>query len=350
MRASRCEPSARQVLVMDIGGTTSRLARFDERSGAVSNVVRTTTPNSLTHPRVDPDLVLAELFEQIHVLGDHALDGRVPDIVVAGYPGPVTDSGAAVRSPTILGPDDRRHVDVQARLRRLWPTARVYVLNDLTCSGYFFTRRGNLNFCVVTVGSGIGNKVFLNGQPVTGQDGCGGEIGHLRLTPQPGSPVADVCRELGELASGRGTAWIARCFAARRQDQFARSALAGIRAASSDRECCEQIASAFRSEDPLAHEVVRAAAYPLAAALGAMYLAVGINRFFIVGGFAKALGESYRRLLAELARAVTWDIDQDWNAMLELGDDGVDEALLGAGYFATSRGAAEIGAVHKAEA
>ena len=61
------------------------------------------------------------------------------------------------------------------------------------------------NIAIVTVGSGVGHKVFLQGLPVAGVNGRGGEIGHLRV-----DWAADAIRcdcggsgHVGGLASGR---------------------------------------------------------------------------------------------------------------------------------------------------
>ena len=52
----------------------------------------------------------------------------------------------------------------------------------------------------------------------------------------------------------------------------------------------------------------------------------------LTGGFATALGEEYRALLVERARQCTWEVGQDWDAMIELGQE-VD-GLTGAAVYA----------------
>ena len=51
------------------------------------------------------------------------------------------------------------------------------------------------------------------------------------------------------------------------------------------------------------------------------------------GGFAKALGEPYRALLATLCRDLTWDVGQDWDRMISLGPPDVEEGLEGALHY-----------------
>jgi hypothetical protein len=75
----------------------------------------------------------------------------------------------------------------------------------------------------------------------------------------------------------------------------------------------------------------------LALAISTLHLGIGLTRFFIVGGFAKALGPDYRDMLVSWCRELTWDVGQDWNAMIELGRDEAEEGLAGGAWFASQQ-------------
>jgi glucokinase len=210
----------------------------------------------------------------------------------------------------------------------------VHVLNDLTAAGFFYVSQGHSDFCVTAVGSGIGNKVFIRGRPQIGSQGFGGEIGHLKTQPMPRTPIADVRADLGEIASGRGTAGLARQWLARSATDAIDSVLADLTTDDSDEVWSRAIASAFADEDPLAQRIVEATAYPLAHALGSLHMSLGLERFFIVGGFAHALGAGYGRVLARLAAEACWDLGQRWTDMIQVGARGEEEGLLGACYLA----------------
>lgn len=60
--------------------------------------------------------------------------------------------------------------DVRIRIESPWPEARTFVLNDLTSSGYCYAAQGYRDFCVITVGSRIGNKVFVGGRASTDEE------------------------------------------------------------------------------------------------------------------------------------------------------------------------------------
>lgn len=323
-----------QTLLIEVGGTTTRLASLDG-----TEILRFGTPNHLRATagsplHADPDLLLGELIERIRTNARTLLEGAEPDTVVVAYPGPVDASGIVTRVPTIFGPHRTESFNLRDRLQRLWSTARVHVLNDLTCAGFYFAQRGHRDFCVASVGSGIANRVFLDGRPQGGQRGRGGEIGRLKLAPQPHTVVADIHRDLGDLASGRGTAWLAQFWAGRQPQALSDSTLATeVASLWSDTNGGEPLVRAFRADDKLARRIVEAAAYPLAVALGSIHLGLGIDRFFVVGGFAKSLGEPYRELLTHLMRGVIRG-GGPWESMIELGPEGVEEGLMGAATFA----------------
>jgi predicted NBD/HSP70 family sugar kinase len=325
----------RPMIVLDIGGTTTRVARLEPLTGEHERVRRAPTPNYLTHSGMRPERIIGLLARSIEREVTAELDGERPDCIIVGYPGPVSGCGVVVRSPTILGPDSTHKVDVAAMLAELWPDATIRVLNDLTCAGYSFVRAGQRNFCVLTVGSGIGNKIFLDGSPFVGEHGLGGEIGHVKVAPKPGTPVADLRSDLGEIASGRGTVWLAKLWARRRPEDFCGTALAGLRPDSAERLWSEQLVAAFRRSDKLAREIVETAAQPLAAALAHIHLGCGLERFFVTGGFASALGEEYRRLLVRMLRECTWELGQDWDSMVVLSEAQHEHGLLGACYLAS---------------
>lgn len=320
----------REILVFDIGGTNIRAAIYDPASGSLLRSDRRATCNFLSRPDSSAwDLLEATLHEAA-LVGRSLTEGVAPAAVVLGWPGPIAPDGTALRSPTILGPALDRPLAVGARAAQLWPGSRLFVLNDLTCAGHAYASTGCRDFCIVTVGSGIGNKVFVDGRPVVGPSGRGGEIGHVAVQPPPGCRESVLPRgiRLGEVSSGRGALALARRLAAASPKAFQGSMLARHGRAFGSGE----LVAAFLAGDPFARESVALAAAPLGHALAFVHASVGTERFIITGGFATALGERYRRLLVTTAAAATWDIGQDWEAMIELGDE--RDGLLGAGAYA----------------
>lgn len=326
------------MLVFEAGGTRLRAALFDgateqltrRRERRVSGyLVRTGTAEQLEQ----------HLADDITSLGEETL-GRAPDgRVVVAYPGPVDARGDVLASPTVAGAPSSRPFPLRSILAGRWPRAEVVVMNEMTASGYRYLAEGCADFGVVTVGSGIGHKVFLDGRPQLGSGSRGGEVGHLLVDLRPDAPVCD-CGErghVGGIASGRGVVRLARSAAAAGAEAFRGSQLSAepVFLHGGFDEASALFVAAVHAGDDWATRVVVEATRFLGIGVAALHLAVGIERVIVVGGFARALGERYRAILAESAAAACWSLGQDWNEIVRLGADDDDHGLIGAGLYAT---------------
>ncbi len=326
--------SADRILVFDIGGTTSRAGIYDAGSGRLQRSLRAQTPSAHAFPDAEVHGLRSLLYELMRALAE-GLSFSSPHVISVGFPGPVDARGVALRAPTVWGADQEPE-PVAARIREIWPLARVLVANDLSTAGYCFLRHDAEDFCVVTVSSGIGHKVFLGGRPVVGAAGRGGEIGHLRVDFSDEAPVCECggTGHLGALASGRAIHRLAVRLA--HLDPRAFLVSSPGRATGGDPKRLDNIllAQAFREGDHWATELVRSAAEPLGRALAGIHSAVGIERFVIMGGVAHAFGLRYLDLIGQAAARSEWALGQDWSRMIELGEMGDDAGLIGAGRLA----------------
>ena len=325
-------------LVLDLGGTTVRAGVYDPERDALARVGRRSTPNRWTLPSASPDTIYTRVFDEIENLARGVLPDARPTVVSLAFPGPLDAAGNALAAPTVFGASLPLRLPLRADLQRRWPDARVLVLNDLTAAGYRYLRGADDDLCVVTVSSGVGHKVFVDGRPLVGRGGRGGEIGHLRVDFSADAPACDCggLGHLGALASARGALAVARRRAARDADAFGRSLLAGVVAGDPDALDTRALVAAFHAGDPWAGTLIRDVARPLGRALTALHLGVGVERFVIIGGFALALGERYRQELVHAVAESAWNLGTDWNAMVDLGVDDDDAGLLGAGRYATA--------------
>ncbi len=319
------------VLVIEIGGTNLRAALFDPVARTLSHRVHADAPPA---PPPGDSAIEARtaLAEAVRRLGLDVLGGNAPDVVSIAYPGPIDDRGLALAAPTLLGVTGPEPLPLQQDFGSIWPAARVMVLNDLTATGYRYVDRGLRDFCVLTIGSGVGHKVFIDGRPQLGVAGRGGEIGHLLVDPGVEALTCD-CGErghLGGIASGRGTERMLRARAARDPEGFRASALGAAVDAPSAIDG-PAVADAFVRSDPWVRSAVAIGLAYLGHGIAAIHLAVGSERFILVGGFAFAMGEPYRRMLVGAAEAACWRIGQDWDRMIEFGIPDDDQGMIGAG-------------------
>jgi glucokinase len=323
-----------QVLVFDVGGTTTRAGLFDLGAARLMRTERAPTPSVSNCPGETGARLRARLYGLMARLAAR-LGAETPARVVIGFPGPVDANGVALRAPTVWGAE-RDPEPVAARVRALWPGAGIRVVNDLSAAGYGFLRHAHDDACIVTVSSGIGHKVFLDGRPVVGPAGRGGEIGHLRVDFSADAPPCECGGRghLGALACGRAVPDQAARLARRDPGGFARSSLAAAVAGRASRVDAPLLARAFRAGDPWATTLVGVLAAPLGQVLAGIHAAVGVERFVIMGGFAQGLGPAYLAPVARAAAASAWDLGQNWGLMLELGERGDDAGLFGAGRLA----------------
>ncbi|MBS0411574.1 MAG: ROK family protein [Proteobacteria bacterium] len=315
------------ILVFDLGGTLLRAGLV--REGRL--VAQARLPSETVRGAGD---FIPRLECAVSDLAAEVLGGGAPDAVSMAVPGPVHD-GVVERLPSLVGPSYEGGVDFAALARRLWPGRPVFVSNDLTAAGHLYVSLGHRDFGVLTLGSGVGGKLFIDGKPLLGRLGFGGEIGHWRV---PGAPLtACDCGGRGHLSglsSGRGALRLAQWRAG--EDPAAFRASAAARACGDDaaRLTPEQLVQAFHAGDPWAVASLDASAEHLGAALAAMALAAGLELFFLTGGFAVAAGEPFRAKVAAAAETYAWRTGQDWDAAVRLAEPGEEPGLLGAGAYA----------------
>jgi len=298
-------------LVFDIGGTKTRAGLFNQ---GLTRSVCAATPNHLDFPKASFRELRERLVTSMHRLAGEIVEDRTVTQLNVAFAGPIDPAGNVLAAPTIWGALQSRPHPFAGDLVRNWPNARVSMLNDVTAAGYRYRRSSSDDFCIVTVSSGIGNKVFAGGRPLLGRSGKGGELGHLCVDDSPEAPLCECGGRghLGAISSGRGVLGRAR-------------ELAGRELTSGD------LVAAFLRGESWAERIIEHGARPLGWALAAMHLGLGLERFVLVGGFALALGEGYRQLVARAAQARTWNGAGDWMTWLELGVDDDFSGLIGAG-------------------
>ncbi|MCB9764505.1 MAG: ROK family protein [Alphaproteobacteria bacterium] len=311
-------------LLVDLGGTSLRGAT---RVDGALRVRRVPAPGFVQHPALDgPALVEALLAALVELAA--ALGVPAPDRLGLGFPGPTDPAGRAWKAPTLWGDRVGGPVDLPALLRQAWPQAALHVVNDVTGAGYRYLRDRRDSLCVVTVSSGVGHKVFIDGQPAVGAHGRGGELGHLRMDWSSDAPRCDCggVGHLGALSSGRAVPWQAR------QEPNPPPWAQG--------EVTAEDLAAHYPHDPWALRVADRLAAPLGRALAAVHIDVGIERFVIMGGLGVALGPAWAGQVAAHAAAACWDTGQDWREGVETGEEDDDSVLLGLENMLRLRGAA----------
>ncbi|HJD46039.1 MAG TPA: ROK family glucokinase [Candidatus Mediterraneibacter norfolkensis] len=158
---------------VDIGGTTVKMGLFEE-NGGILDKWEITTDISDEGKAILPD-VAASIGKKI---SEHQLDKNDIIGIGAGVPAPVTSEGI-VNGSANLGwnyKEVKKELEELSGLKaEIGNDANVAALGEMWKGG----GAGEKNMIMVTLGTGVGGGVIIDGKILVGQNGAGGEIGHL---------------------------------------------------------------------------------------------------------------------------------------------------------------------------
>ncbi|MFA4903595.1 MAG: ROK family protein [Desulfobaccales bacterium] len=332
-------------IVFDLGGTHLRGATAPAGGGLI-NIEKRKVRNFLDGSSVTEvwDSIIDHIVSYVSAFGG-SLPPQAP--VMLAVPGPVRGRRILLDAPTLVGhkgaiPDLK--TILEDRTKR-----PVFILNDVSAATWYFSEKvPDDRFLVITVSSGIGSKVFDRNHPLGVMDDveyCG-EIGHAVAGDFPERIRCDCggWNHVGAISSGRGILRLAKLCARRDQQKFNNSALG--RSVNGNPEYLtneDHIAPAVMQGDEWTLRVLEYATRPLAQTILTIWLAIGLTRIILIGGFALAVGSHYTRILEnELQKLSDYKLLQEGvGGMVTLGQPDEEACLIGAAVYAQkeSRGA-----------
>ena len=167
---------------IDVGGTNVKLALVSPDGKIIYS-------NSIpTHAEMGYEYTINNIKEAIHTLMKET-DSRAEDIqgIGFGFPGQVDYKSGVVR----LAPNIPGWVDIPiAKMIEDEFHIPTRVDNDVRCAALgelnFGAGKGCENLICITVGTGIGSGLIINGKLVRGASNAAGEIGHIKLQMHDG--------------------------------------------------------------------------------------------------------------------------------------------------------------------
>ncbi len=163
------------VFGVDIGGTTVKLGLFDEKGLLLDKwEIPTRTEEGGSHILPDvADSIKSKIVEK-------QIDTNLIAGVGVGAPGPIDNAGVVHKAVNLgwetfsikLTLEEILHVPVRAG-----NDANVAALGEMWKGG----GQGSSNLIVVTLGTGVGGGIIIDGKVLTGATGAGGEIGHIHV-------------------------------------------------------------------------------------------------------------------------------------------------------------------------
>lgn len=207
----------------------------------------------------------------------------------------------------------------------------VVLDNDGHCAGIGESRFGvakNVrDFVMITLGTGVGGALFLDGQPYRGSRGLGGEIGHM-VVRLDGPPCP--CGGFGHIESYVGRPPIA----ARGREAaraFSGAAIRDLAGGDPDRVTAEHVVAAALSGDEIARDILLEAGDVLGEALVGIVNLLNPRLIVVGGGIGESAGflvERAAKVIADKALAGRRDVQV---VQAQLGNDA---GVLGAAALA----------------
>ena len=159
---------------IDIGGTKINLGIVDEQ-GKITDSCRIPT-----NAKQEPELTVQEIVKTLKkILKKNGLTLQDITFIGAGVPGTVNTSTGLVSYCPNLSWFDIPIGDLFERYMGRKVVVEQDSRNAALAEKLFGAGKGCDNILCVAVGTGIGGGIIIDGKPLVGAHGAGGEIGHL---------------------------------------------------------------------------------------------------------------------------------------------------------------------------
>lgn len=260
---------------VDIGGTTVKIGLFKTDGELVDKwEIKTRTENK-------GEAILPDIAESLKKkMEEKGIEASQMSGIGIGVPAPVDDNGV-VQNTANLG---WGYKEVNREMEEL-TGLKVAAGNDANVAAlgemWLGAGKGQKNMIMVTLGTGVGGGVIVNGHPMVGAHGAGGEIGHLCVNYEETEHCG--CGKTGCLEQYASATGIAR---------LAKKRLAADDAASSLRDkkeiSAKTVFDALKDGDKVAEEIVEEFGVYLGHAMANLAAVVDPSVIVIGGGVSKA--------------------------------------------------------------
>lgn len=260
---------------VDIGGTTVKLGLFD-KNGSLLDKWEIPTVKDNGGEAILPDIARS-------ICGKMQEKSILPEEVVGvgvGAPGAVDDEGVMVNGAVNLG------WGVFNLSKTLSEVLNIPVksANDANVAAYGEMWQGGgkgyQNLVAVTLGTGVGGGIIVNGRILNGSVGGAGEIGHIHI--EDNEPEQCGCKNRGCLEQYASATGVVRLAGRRLEKDNAPSILRG------ERLTAKAVFDAVKAGDAVAIEIAEQFGDYLGKGLAAVADVVNPEVFVIGGGVSKA--------------------------------------------------------------
>ena len=228
---------------VDLGGTTVKLAYFDQEGAMLSKwEIPTNISDNGSHILPDIAAAIRGYIEENNIAFDSLIG------IGIGVPGPVTPDGIVNKCINLgwgVFNIEKTLSDLTGLPVKAGNDATVATLGECWVGG----GAGCKNMVMATLGTGVGGGIVVDGRVIHGSTGAGGEIGHMVLNRNETERCG--CGKRGcveQYCSATGIVRIAKQFLAAREDASSLRDLENL--------TCKDIFDAAAAGDTLAAEIL----------------------------------------------------------------------------------------------
>lgn len=300
------------VLTLDLGGTNYRICLVQEDG----TIVRKSQYLSMLNR--GRDAILKEVIDRLSNMVLWAK--RSPVIGIgAAVPGPVDISGSTLLS--IPGFPEWNNTQMNRLLSETLDLP-IFIGNDANLGALgehrFGAGQGIKNIVYVTVSTGIGSGILINGSIFHGTNGLSGEIGHMVIVPD--GPRCR-CGDFGCLQALSSGPAIASATVSRILNNEG-SIIGDLVNGQMDQISSKTVAEAAGKGDQLAIEVLEKAGRHLGQALANVALLLDPQRIILGGGVVKASSCLIEAVMQEIHQKSVIGLNSSLEVVItSLGDD-----------------------------
>ncbi len=266
---------AKFIYGVDIGGTSVKMGLFDQE-GQILDKWEIPTRKENSGEDILPDIAksIQEKNQEKNISKEDILG------IGMGVPGPITEDGRVLKCVNL----GWGIFSVADKVRELTGVEKVKVGNDANVAALGEQWRGGGrgfdSIVMVTLGTGVGGGVVLNGKILTGANGAAGEIGHLPVNA--GETRVCGCGKKGCLEQYSSATGLMR-----KARQLVENTDKPSMMRDYEQLTGKEIFDAYEAGDALAAEVVDEFAEYLGLGLGQVAQVLDPQAFVIGGGVSK---------------------------------------------------------------
>ena len=292
---------------VDIGGTTVKIGLFTTEGELLEKwEIKTRTENH-------GEAILPDVAESLqNKMQEKNIRKSEVDGIGIGIPAPVMEDGV-VQKTANLG---WGYKEVTREMKELTGLP-VAAGNDANMAAlgemWLGAGKGQKNMIMVTLGTGVGGGIMVNGKPLAGSHGAGGEIGHFCVNEEETETCG--CGNTGCLEQYASATGISRLARRRLERDDSPSSLRGSEISA------KAVFDALKEGDAVAKEIVEEFGSYLGHALAAIAVITDPSVIVIGGGVSKA-GEILLEYVEKYFHEKAFFANQDTRFILaQLGND-----------------------------